>query len=923
MPLTLIAGPLGSGKTTQLLDILKESLPQRSGLFIVPSEVTAGWLRRHLLGSLETSPSSTRALIGDVFISWPKFVRRLADARRPGLSRMELTLFIYKLMVSHPLRYFRPRRPSLGIARQFAETILALKRNGIGPPRLRQILKTRGSLKENDLLTIFERYEEARRRLCILDEGDLVTLATKNVQKGCATFLQGIETIVIDEFNCISPGQMEMIRALKKALPRADIRVSFPLAPSQESLYAAYLERGLTGLGSVADRIVHLKAQEVRPPEVSVKFMRSPRQEARATVGLIQEELARSNGQGQDVVLVSRPINSFLEEFLIEADAGNLLLAHAHEAAPMSAPVLHRLLAPASIGSWPDEAPIEEYVKRCIAFVRDGNIIANWNEELGRQPSGRIHTSRSLAALSGLEELLNRLLITSRLVDVPPVRREAFAQFATSELAGLGIPQVTLDRVLPFSHISFDSGLALPVRQVFIPRMVEGNIPCVQTERLFFSEADRLAPEPDPTIDAIFPTPEEALASEAYTFDTFLAKCRERLTLTYPIINNAGAEVSPSAFLDAYSQPQAILPPPPMASAATTPGWDERVAVLAAIEDERAGGGESYPGHRGLIADHDSRALVRARFTRKTLSPTSLERYAQCPFVFFVEKVLGLVPREEETPEILPKDRGTILHTLLQRFYERSLEIFRTAVADPTAEKKLEEIVDRILDEVLLEHAELVGRMAQGLKPFQRRAIKTMAWQVIKTEFMQARALPQPLFPCACEWAFGTSPENTLAIPVEDDEPALVAGRVDRVDADAAGQRFVIVDYKTGAKVGSVKGDILKGRHLQLPLYVEATRRFLLPQALALGGLLLAVQLAEKKQGFVLKEYNDIHYMVGRSRSAVGDEAWNEAMAATMRSVANYAAAMRNGLFEARPADKCPRHCDYADVCRYFDKGAN
>jgi ATP-dependent helicase/DNAse subunit B len=386
MPLTLIAGPPGSGKTTLLLDALKESLRRRSGLFIVPTEVTAGWLRRHLLGSLDTGPASTTALIGEAFISWSQFVRRLADARRPTLSRMELTLFIYKLLASHPLRYFRTRRPTLGIAGQFAETILALKKNGIGPPRLRQILRTRGSLKENDLLTIFERYEEARRGLRILDDGDLVAMATKNLRNGRAPFLQGIETILIDEFHHISPGQLETIQAIKKGWPRADIRISFPQATSEESLYAAYLERGLEGIGALADRMVHCKAQEIKSPEVCVKSTRSPRQEVLATVSAIKEEMAQSNGDGHDVVLVSRPTTSFLQEFLAESEASGLLLAHPHEAAPMGAPILHRLLAPAGIENWPAEAPIQEYVKRCMEFVRDGNKIAHWNEEAWSSP---------------------------------------------------------------------------------------------------------------------------------------------------------------------------------------------------------------------------------------------------------------------------------------------------------------------------------------------------------------------------------------------------------------------------------------------------------------------------------------------------------------------------------------------------------
>src|SRR3989475_8365195 len=54
-------------------------------------------------------------------------------------------------------------------------------------------------------------------------------------------------------------------------------------------------------------------------------------------------------------------------------------------------------------------------------------------------------------------------------------------------------------------------------------------------------------------------------------------------------------------------------------------------------------------------------------------SPTALERYAQCPFKYFAEKVLRLEPLETPDSVLVPdaRARGTLCHAILRLFYER------------------------------------------------------------------------------------------------------------------------------------------------------------------------------------------------------------------------------------------------------------
>lgn len=67
--------------------------------------------------------------------------------------------------------------------------------------------------------------------------------------------------------------------------------------------------------------------------------------------------------------------------------------------------------------------------------------------------------------------------------------------------------------------------------------------------------------------------------------------------------------------------------------------------------------------------------VERAGVLGRDLSATSLSDYAECPYRFFLGKVLGLSwrPEPEETLEISALERGNFVHRVLQRFVDRYL----------------------------------------------------------------------------------------------------------------------------------------------------------------------------------------------------------------------------------------------------------
>lgn len=897
MPVTLIRGPIDSGKTTYLLNILKEKLPRRTALFVTPAKSTSEKLRAHLLEDKEIE-----AILGNAFCSWTEFLHKLAGAPRFVLSPLKTVLLLHNILTSHRLKYFHRQKTSLSLARQFTDTILALKQNAVGPDKLRFLLETRGSLKENDLLTVFEKYESQKIKNGLIDNGDLLPLALNNLGSSRCRMLKDIDTICIDEFHHFHPGEILILKAIRSSHPKISIAISHPTSANKDELFYEYLGRGNSLLTALADNVVELKGSPSREPEIRIFKTRSITQEARFAASLFS---SASGSPKEDMeMLVTIPGTPFFDYFLQEIRHALGNFERFNESISLSAPIIHKLLAINNIELWPKASDLGSYCKILREYI--GNTASNskWIRSLAHGKEERAVISRSLNALIDINSLISELEIASEITALPEIDRDDFVGIVAGELLDKrGTPHF-FKNILPFEISDITVPLSVSTKSILIPQMIDGIFPRFRSERIFFSEADRFSAEPDTTLDDIFPSIEDILAEQAYIFETYTRKTSSSLTITMSAAGETGTETAPSQFLDNMPAGVMLDAIPPL----NFPDLPEHLANHM--------GNMGQPEYNATLTSPESLDMIRDRFTREKLSPTRLERYAECPFRFYAEKVLGLKPVEEETPELQPKDRGNLIHYVFERFYMRCMEDFRKAVTDAGHERHLKKIIGELLDEVIAENGDILSRTARGLHPLQRSTMFTMIWQVIRMELGLARNISLPLYPKQFEWAFGTSAADTLKIPIDGESPALVGGRIDRIDTDDNDSRFLIIDYKTGSSVGPVKNEIMHGLHLQLPLYIEAARRFLYPNALPLGGLLIGVLSAEKKHGIVKREYNNIHYSLGRAHSAVSDDAWDEAIGHALAASALYVASIRKGIFAPTTRDNCPGHCDYEDICR-------
>jgi RecB family exonuclease len=210
----------------------------------------------------------------------------------------------------------------------------------------------------------------------------------------------------------------------------------------------------------------------------------------------------------------------------------------------------------------------------------------------------------------------------------------------------------------------------------------------------------------------------------------------------------------------------------------------------------------------------------------RPISPTRLERWAICPFRYFLGDVLGLaaLERPEELWTISPLDRGSLVHRILEQFMKEIVnQKFLPDTGrpwDPSHQSRLLEIAEELFREA--EAAGITGR--------------PLLWAAAKEEIRQDLIgflekdsqwrVDQQAQPVWIEQRFGFSgglpaPEITLL----NGHQLRFRGLIDRVDRTKDGKAFVF-DYKTGSSYpyGDIKPSdpTGQGKHLQLPVYALA-----------------------------------------------------------------------------------------------------
>jgi RecB family exonuclease len=334
--------------------------------------------------------------------------------------------------------------------------------------------------------------------------------------------------------------------------------------------------------------------------------------------------------------------------------------------------------------------------------------------------------------------------------------------------------------------------------EVFLVGLVEGEWPERSTKSIFYPAS--LLSQLD------WPDSRATLAGERAAFQDLMGLARRQVHLsTFELENDA--IIGPSVFLEGAERLgfRTHVPPPRTHSRMFV---HEALASdpvePAAVEGDASAWLSVRTARSEAAADRFHGTA--ASYKPAAYSVSSLERYLQCPFRFFSERVLNLEEDPEDEATLNPKELGIFVHEVFQKFFEewnRQGHLGITPENLPQAREIFSEVIEPLLatlpeDEAAVQRTRLLGSAAdEGLAEavFQLEA----EWETPVLERLLEHSLNG-------EFEIQSETETRRVT---------LRGKADRIDL-LQDHTFRIIDYKLSRAPD-------RKLALQLPVYTVCT----------------------------------------------------------------------------------------------------
>ncbi|HEY3198083.1 MAG TPA: PD-(D/E)XK nuclease family protein [Nitrospirales bacterium] len=289
-----------------------------------------------------------------------------------------------------------------------------------------------------------------------------------------------------------------------------------------------------------------------------------------------------------------------------------------------------------------------------------------------------------------------------------------------------------------------------------------------------------------------------------------------------------------------------------------------------------------------------------------SLSPTALQRYAECPFQYYSTQVLRVIPlpTPESVNELDGRTRGQLCHAVLRAFYER---LHGTGL--PMVQVPPEDALEWLRDAAGAVFSEFERTEATGYP---------LLWEVAKEEILRLvkELVSNDLVELSKSGYRPSLFEFSVAGPLDlgssSDGPVMIHGVLDRVDLrEVAGTVHIrIVDYKyTGSRTMAARDKDLavatmRAQRLQPLLYLHLAK-YVLPDRL--------VEPDSAAFYFLGSRWSDMPIR----RTALDAACWEgQSRVLITKTLQRLLDGIRQGRFSILPGEYCG-HCDFATACRY------
>ncbi|MCD6014873.1 MAG: ATP-dependent nuclease subunit B-like protein [Solirubrobacterales bacterium] len=400
----------------------------------------------------------------------------------------------------------------------------------------------------------------------------------------------------------------------------------------------------------------------------------------------------------------------------------------------------------------------------------------------------------------------------------------------------------------------------------------------------------------------------DALDEERYLFHACVSRPTEHLYLSWQAADDEGAPAARSPFVDEVLD--LLGPDPATAEAQLTRrrglervvfGPDEAPSSHELARAQALAGPRIAEPKPGPLAVPEVLAELERR---ELLSASTLERWLECPYRWFVDHELRPQRLDPESDALL---LGSIAHDALHRLYSEPPGA--DAIPRPADLGRWRASLRELLDS---------AARANGMRP--ERPLDAIALGRLRAQidtFLAEEAARQtPLRPRTdlLEAGFGFEDEGG-GPPALDLGAAKLRGRIDRIDVAPDGAAL-IRDYKTGSEVSGRAGWQSRGK-LQLQLYILAARERLGLDPI--GGLYTALGARDDRRprGILISEEARLEGLDTVRGDPCDREQFDAELERAREQAAGKAKAMRAGEIDRDPiGGRCPRYCSFQPICR-------
>ncbi|MEJ2229778.1 MAG: exodeoxyribonuclease V subunit gamma [Nitrospirales bacterium] len=292
------------------------------------------------------------------------------------------------------------------------------------------------------------------------------------------------------------------------------------------------------------------------------------------------------------------------------------------------------------------------------------------------------------------------------------------------------------------------------------------------------------------------------------------------------------------------------------------------------------------------------------------LSPTALEHYAQCPFRYWMEHVLGTRNfREPPSREIPSRAWGELGHAILRRVYQHLVDLGWPV--SHMEDVQLSSLVTSDIEQVSLAYAGQYGKGYVVLWEEMKAQLTRVVLAMIEQDQRQYSA--QGMVPVA----FEVEAEGMVPSGVPGSFPLIkIHGRLDRVDRQSHDSRIRIVDYKftgrSAIRTGEpdLVGEALQGRRLQPPLYSFMSYMHLTPSS---GEQTLPNPSIHSIEFRYVRPLNTEPLGFTSFASSIWETATGDLLLGTIHRLIR---GIRAGQFFVLPGNYC-RECHWSVSCRF------